>query len=326
MIIYKKILPLILMSSLASTSCQTSEQLYNQGCQCIAQKQFDNALALFQEAIATNPWNYDAAYNCAYILKQQSRMYEAIPYYLNVLEKKPDHAHAHIGLAQAYLATGNVEQGFSELGWRFNSPNVYAQEAKDYLTSGKTFKHKIVLIRAEWGIGDTIWLLRYAQLIKQQGGIVKLAPLHKAIVPLLKEHPYIDELIEPGVPLPPFHFMIPMISLPFVFGTTLATIPHDIPYLWADKQRAMQWKEKIPNNKKFNIGICWAGNNIHDPQKFMPLSYFAQLASINTIGLYSLQKKDALDQITDLDDPNALITFGPDFDAQPFMDTAALMQ
>src|SRR3972149_10432635 len=87
---------------------QTSEELYNQGCYFFTQKQFDRALGHFQQALVENPSNVEAASICAYLLIQQGNMDEAIPLYRKVLKEKHDHVHAHIGLSQAYLATGNV--------------------------------------------------------------------------------------------------------------------------------------------------------------------------------------------------------------------------
>jgi len=288
---------------------------------------------LFTQQILTHshePNSIQALYSCAYHLKEQGRMHEALPYYEKVLAQQPNHAHAHIGSAQAYLALGNFERGWHELCWRFNPPLADIFEFKNYLEQGKSLRNKIILLRAEWGIGDTLQMLRYAQLLKESGAVVKLALLHKSLVPLLTGHPWIDELVPPGTPLPPFHFQVPMMSLPFVFNTSTTTIPTPLPYLFVDQQRIDLWRKQLNNNnsfnkKSFNIGICWHGNTIHDPEKFMPLHYFAQLAQLPNIQLYSLQQHHGLEQLQQLTDPTAVTVFDDSFDAVPFLDTAALM-
>ncbi len=58
----------------------------------------------------------------------------------------------------------------------------------------------------------------------------------------------------------------------------------------------------------------------------MPLSYFAQLAQCPGISVYSLQKMHGLDELHALQDKGLIKIFGDDFDAIPFIDTAAVMK
>lgn len=267
----------------------------------------------------------DDLYHRAYLLKESGRMHEALPLYKEFLREHPDHAHAHIGIAQAYLAAGNFTEGWRELIWRFGFFDKELERYAHYIQTHKRLDGKIVLLQSEWGIGDTVMMLRYAKLLKERDAVVKLALIHPQLLPHLKDYHYIDEIIPPGQPLPPYHLRIPMMSLPYAFGTTLEATPTPIPYLQADKQHVQQWRNCF-DKKIFNIGICWHGNTIHDEKKFMPLRYFAQLATLPNVRLYSLQHVHGLDQLEELDNPACVTTFDDSFDTVPFADTLAVMQ
>jgi len=289
-------------------------------------KQFNDACQLFQKLLAQNPHSPGIQYNTAYVLKHLGQMQEAIPLYKKVLTNKPQYCHAHLGLAQAYLATGNFIQGWKELEWRFTIPPENTARVKEYLNNNQDLSNTSILLNSEWGIGDTIQFVRYALLLKERGATIHIAPIQKALIPLLSLCPYIDFIVPPGDKQPQCDLTIPMINLPTVFATTVDTIPTQIPYLHVDKNYAKNWKQKLANDDNFKIGICWHGNTIHDIKKFMPLSYFAQLAQLPNVTVYSLQQREGLDQLDTLNDNNRIITFDNLDTSSPFMDTAAIMQ
>ncbi|MDR3550757.1 MAG: glycosyltransferase family 9 protein, partial [Candidatus Babeliales bacterium] len=108
--------------------------------------------------------------------------------------------------------------------------------------------------------------------------------------------------------------------------TTLETVPAEIPYVQINQQLVDRWHDRLSSDQNFKIGICWHGNTIHGQEKFMPLSYFAQLAQLPHVSLYSLQQHHGLDQLDAIEDKNLIKTFDSNFDAVPFTDTAAVMK
>lgn len=266
-------------------------------------------------------------YNRTYLLKEKRKMHQALPLYQTVLQNNPKHMYAHIGIAQVYLALGNYINGWQELEWRLGSPPDFTKHARNYIQTHTDLTNKIILIRAEWGMGDTIQMLRYVKLLKERGAIIKFATLHKRLIPLLQLQPYIDEVIPPNQPRPPFHIQIPLMSLPMVFKTTLKTIPQTFPYIQIEPNRIAKWNKHFEKNTHFKIGICWEGNTIHDKKKFMPLAQFIELAAIPNIQLISLQKREGLEQIKQLQHPKALYQFDRNCDSDgAFLDTAAILQ
>jgi hypothetical protein len=49
-------------------------------------------------------------------------------------------------------------------------------------------------------------------------------------------------------------------SLPLIFGTTLETIPADIPYLRADPALAAAWEQRLAGLPRPRVGLVWAGS------------------------------------------------------------------
>jgi len=262
---------------------------------------------------------------------------QEIAYYESIISQHPGNAHAHLQVAQLYLTKGKFIEGWQELEWHLGYKPEFTRNAQKYFQTHQSLQGKIILLTAEWGAGDTIWLTRYAQLLKTRGAHVIIHVMHNSLIPLFKQQPYFDEILPRESTNIPCHFEIPMMSLPMVFNTTVENIPADIPYIQIYQKLVDMWKEKLNSDKNFKIGICWHGNTIHGEEKFMPLSYFAQLASarhsssnddghIPNISIYSLQQHHGLDQLDKLENEGVIKTFDADFDSIPFLDTAAVIK
>jgi hypothetical protein len=115
------------------------------------------------------------------------------------------------------------------------------------------------------------------------------------------------------------------LSLPWVFGTTLATIPANIPYLSADPGLRTQWQRRLGAVEGFKVGIAWQGNQQHplDQRRSVPLRTFAPLAGIPGVQLVSLQKGPGREQLIELADRMEVLDLADEL--VDFADTAALM-
>src|SRR5205085_2009569 len=98
---------------------------------------------------------------------------------------------------------------------------------------GSPLEGQRILLYAEQGLGDTLQFVRYAPLVKQRGGTV-LVECPASLVPLLSSCPGIDRAVAKDSTLPDFDVHAALMSLPGILGTTLATVPAVVPYLFAD--------------------------------------------------------------------------------------------
>jgi ADP-heptose:LPS heptosyltransferase len=131
-------------------------------------------------------------------------------------------------------------------------------------------------------------------------------------------------VIARGETPPPFDCHCPLLSLPLAFGTELATIPANIPYLRPHAERVAQWRPRLPDNGRLRVGICWAGSKDHlnDRNRSMPLDRFATLLSVPNLDFICIQKEVGAADAAVLDQ-HGVLQLGREFD--DFADTAAVV-
>ncbi|HWY86484.1 MAG TPA: glycosyltransferase family 9 protein, partial [Gemmataceae bacterium] len=184
------------------------------------------------------------------------------------------------------------------------------------------------LLHAEQGLGDTIHFLRYAPLVKERGGTV-LLECPPSLQPLLTGIAGVDRFIAAGTPLPPFDVHSPLLSLPGIFGTLLATFPAAIPYLRADSQLIERWRQELEPLRGFRIAIAWQGSTTHggDRWRSVPLAHFETLARVAGVRLLSVQKGAGTDQIAALAGRFDVLDLSEGLDNEAaFTDTAAVLK
>ena len=287
------------------------------------------ALMRYEEALRIKPDYHDAHYNWGQAHLNQGRFDEAIGKFDTALAGKKDYPEAHMGRAVAWLMLGDYEKGWPEYEWRFKTkefgPLPYTQPVWD----GSPLHGRTILLHAEQGLGDTIQLIRYAPLVKQAGGTVIVA-CQKGLHPLFRTCAGIDRLVATDAALPPFDVQASLLSLPLIVGTTVSTIPAEIPYLAADPKLIEHWRGELDRYPGFRIGIAWQGNPQFgvDRHRSYPLPHFAALARVPGVRLFSLQKGYGQDQLRNLGGRFAVIDLAPRLDegGGAFLDTAAVMK
>jgi hypothetical protein len=192
---------------------------------------------------------------------------------------------------------------------------------------GKPLNGKTILIHTEQGFGDTIQFIRYLPMVQAQGGRVIFECLRDLIC-LLKNGTGFDKIIEQkssGKLYEQFDVHVPLLSLPGLFGTTVGSIPSDIPYIDADPGLIDQWRIRLDDDHKCKIGIVWAGNLNHknDHSRSCSLSDFATLAGIPELSIYSLQKGPASVEVNKWPGGEKIIKL--DSEIHDFADTAAII-
>src|SRR5262249_35233223 len=144
---------------------------------------------------------------------------------------------------------------------------------------------------------------RYAALVRAKGGRVVMEcpePLQQAIRTL----PGVDELAPEGASATlAFDCHAPLLSLPRLLHTTLATVPAEVPYLHADVALVERWRQRLASLEGFKVGLAWRGNPHHrwDRWRSLPLALFEPLAEVPGVRLVSLQQGPGVEQIPALE-------------------------
>jgi tetratricopeptide (TPR) repeat protein len=271
-----------------------AESLNNLGMALADQARFDEATAVYEQALRLRPRYAEAHTNLGSAYKEQGRLEEAVACYDYALWLQPDSATAHWNRSLAYLAQGHYERGWAEYEWRWkpkrSPPRHFAQPAWE----GKALEGRTIILYMEQGLGDMIQFIRYAPRVKGRGGRV-VVECPDSLCELFATVAGVDQVIAEGSQLPPFEVHAPLMSLPYLLGTRLETVPAEVPYLSAPAKVVERWRIRLAQSPAFKVGIVWQGNPRHtrDRHRSVPLRQFAPLAAVPGVELVSLQKGDA---------------------------------
>lgn len=277
----------------------------------------------YNQAIAINPNMPEVYINLGIAYNEQQKLEESNKCYLKALQIKPDLADAHANLGCNLMLIGNLQEGLTEFEWRFQTEQVKIPNISNPQWQGENLQGKIILIIPEQGLGDMIQFIRYTDILHNMGAIVKVA-CDKSLVDLFNTIHSINQVIPPQTVVGnnEFDYYIPIMSIPHVLGTTVNTIPTNIPYI-----------KNIPNlelfateNTNLKVGFVWATNikklDMYQ-KKSCPIDFFINLLDIAGVTLYSLQVgEDESDIQPYLNNPNVI-------DLRPkinnFLDTAKII-
>ncbi len=287
----------------------------------------EEAIEGYRQALALAPDDPEIHSNLGVALQGLNRAPEALAAFEQAIALRPDFAEAHANRGMALLLTGRFEEGWREYAWRFSAaqrwdPRRLAQPQ----WRGEAFPGRTLLVHTEQGIGDVIQFVRCLPAVRAKGGRVLLA-CEPVLRPLLADIPGVDELVDAPAGRPAgveFDLHIALLDVPGALGTTLATIPAQVPYLTADPGRCEAWRGRLPVDT-YTVGLCWAGHPRHgnDRNRSMALAMFAPLADIVGVRFYSLQKGPAAQQIST--SPARLLLDDYTNELNDFADTAALL-
>jgi len=313
----------------ADLPCTSADDWFIRALALIALEEPEQANLSCREALKLNPSFLPARMNLGVTANFLGRNNEALEAYRTVVEAQPASAMAHVSYGMALLFAGQYLEGWQHYSWRWKAPPP-SEQPRPYpqpIWRGQEVNGKRVLLYAEQGFGDTINFVRYAPLVAQRGAkvIVQCPP---ALVKLLARTPGVESVISENDPLPPFDFHASMMDLPMVFGTTLQTIPAQVPYLKCDPAKVERWTTRLAADEPqgrpaMRIGLCWSGNPRRNQNRIrsIPLETLGPLGALGPhMRFISLQKgfstrntsvshwlTDYDDQLTDFDETAALM-------------------
>ncbi|MGB6935189.1 MAG: tetratricopeptide repeat protein [Xanthobacteraceae bacterium] len=226
---------LLLQPDLADAYC-------NRGNALNAVQRFDEALVSCDQALALRPDNAKALTNRGIALHALKRFDDEMASYARALAVEPDYADAHFNAGWCRMLHGDF-RGFKDYEWRWKIDRLKSSKrdfARPHWTGADDGANKTVFLHAEQGFGDTIQFCRYVPLVAQRAGRLILEvqePLRDPGDAL----PGVTQVISRGETLPDFDVHCPLLSLPLLMETQLATIPSHVPYLGARPQGVAEW-------------------------------------------------------------------------------------
>lgn len=252
----------------------------------------------------------------------------ALECYERAIAKAPNLARGHLGLSHALMMQGDFRSGLAEYEWRYRLANTQSllPKFKQPQWNGMKLSNSRLFVLCEQGYGDCFQFARYLPLAAE-----RVRDLIVGVSAELK--PVIGRVAGPRAfydrweTLPAFDFQITLSSLPFALGTTLETIPANVPYLHADPEKVAHWRRElaVKAQGRPTVGLVWHGRptNVINASRSVPLGALTPILEMAEILPVSLQVGTGSEQLAQHPGRTRV------FDAAPilkdFGETAALM-
>jgi tetratricopeptide (TPR) repeat protein len=254
------------------------------------QDRLDEARDAFRKAAGLQPEWFLPHHNLGQLAMQKRDPRLAIDHFRDAIHREPTFAQSHLDMGALLLQTGDLEEGWRELEWRFNrggeTPQRPGYDAPVW--DGSPLDGRVVMVWIEQGLGDHIQFCRYVREIRERGGRVWLQT-PRPLLRLYESLEGVERLVTPEEEPAGFDFQVPILSLARLCGTdALERIPARAPYLTAPAAPDAAGVEAEPC---FRIGIVWASapGNPAAGRRDCPVSHFARLAGIPNVSVFSLQ-------------------------------------
>jgi hypothetical protein len=213
-------------------------------------------------------------------------------------------------LALSTLRLDDYQAGFSLMEARIDKPDwtglaiapSRAAERHRLLQRDQPVDGRRVLVIAEQGLGDCLMFARYLPLLAQRGAQVTVV-CSPPLRPIFERMAGIDELLSPPPEQPlakinlsqaEFDFWVPLLSLPFYFGTEFTTVPAKVPYLSVDPLRIAVWRQYYQSAGRPGVpkvGLVFHANpaSASAVDRSIPIEELTPLLRLANIDLINLQ-------------------------------------
>jgi Flp pilus assembly protein TadD len=243
------------------------------------------------------------------ILKAREREIDAEACFLQALRLSPTSAPAAYNLSMLKLLRGDYKEGMKLYESRFDAlredigctPQIQKLLHDNRRWHGEALFGQRVLIWTEQGFGDSLMMLRYLPLLKSRGaGEVSILcePTLERVVYAVSGLDHVIACTQSAW-ADEFDLHCPIMSLPFLFGTTVDSIPARVPYIAVPDELGHVWKQRLSSITKTKVGLAWAGSKTlrGDAARSIPLAAFEPVIRSEGVQLISLQKEKGAEQL-----------------------------
>jgi tetratricopeptide (TPR) repeat protein len=284
--------------------------------------QLEDAIAWYGRALEVAPDDPTSLFNRGSSLIALLRLDEAKRDWEAAMQLRPNDAVTQSNLAILELMQGNYPRGFDlfESRWAVRHKK-FPIPAPQW--EGEPLAGKHLMLYVEQGLGDMLQFCRFVPVLKQKYGcritLAALPTLHG----LLRSLQGADAIVDIHPPYPQVDFQGSLLSVPRLLGTTLQSIPVNVPYLRADAAKATHWKDRFTKlGAGPRIGLFWQGTQV-DPNRAIHLPDLSVLWQANpNLRFISLQKGPGEEEIGKF----ALPILPVGHELLDFSDTAAVLE
>ena len=269
-------------------------------------KRYDEAIIQHEMALMLDDRSASNYANIGISYKNLRRYTQAKEALQKAIMIDPYFVNAHFDLATTYFTLGEYEKGFEAYEWRFKKPEMQGLLKdlekvlqKPLLTLEGDSMHKKVFLYTEQGYGDTLQFVRFVKLLKEKFPALHITlQVRAGLKSLLEGLSYIDRVIDRDEAIGDFDCQCALMSLPYLLGTSIDTLPTKTPYIEVfdgDIDLSLE-------GDRLNIGIVWGASSTGESyeDKVFSLAHFKPWTKDKDIKLYSLQVAGDVKEIQEL--------------------------
>jgi hypothetical protein len=195
---------------------------------------------------------------------------------LNVRDAQLWHDCARAGDLEAAWALSDRIRG------RGRGRNRAVPRHQQQIWDGEPLDGRRVLVRCYHGLGDTLQFIRYAAVVRKLAREV-IVWAQPALLPVLCSVDGIDRLValDDGTPRADYDVDVEVMELPYVFRSTLATIPATVPYI------SVEPASLRPDSRR-RVGLVWRAGE-WDRRRSLPFALLKPLLDLKSISWFRLQ-------------------------------------
>jgi tetratricopeptide (TPR) repeat protein len=293
---------------------------------------FERAIDSYKRALEINPRLADAWTNLGHVYYRLHRLEEAGDAYRRSMEIRPDYVETDFNLGLLLLLRGEFSAGWPRYEARWRMPDAAGKRPKFSQPewNGDPLGQRMLLVYSEQGLGDNLQFARYLPLLRQRYPEARIyywcaPPLYRLFESCAAS--WGIEVLPPAAPggLPPIDVQIALMSLPGRMGTTLESIPADIPYIVAPPELSEKWSARLKSLPGRKVGVVWAGEGNYrgDMCRSLRLRQLEPLLGVGGLSWVSLQKGNSARQIAAEGLSGSILNVMDE--VEDFADTAAII-
>ncbi|MDR6502184.1 tetratricopeptide (TPR) repeat protein [Burkholderia ambifaria] len=305
------------------------------------QQRYTEAEACYRHVLELDPGSVEVLNNLGRLLHDAGRLTEAERYLREALAAAPERAPTAFNLSLVLLAMGRYEEGWALYEARYGESAHWGDDAHCHVRPalrfpewrGQPLAGKSMVVWAEQGLGDCVQFARYVPVLKAKGASRLTLVCPRTLCRLLQTLEGVDECVpdDDASHLTEHDYACMLMSLPLHTGTTLATLPADVPYLRVSYAQAARWRRRISADG-FRVGLVWAGDprpdmpgaSAIDRRRSLDATALLPLLTVRGATFVSLQKGEAArSQMAGI--PAGLRPLDPMEEVDDFADTAAII-
>ncbi|MFL9945287.1 tetratricopeptide repeat-containing glycosyltransferase family protein [Paraburkholderia agricolaris] len=292
---------------------------------------FDKMLSVARQGIGSHLKCGALHHYAAHALSMCGDNREAIAHSRAAVQLLPDDPIMQYQLGCLELSIGEFENGWARRNTYYSTPLARRTRVHPNfrLWLGEPVAGRSFLLVGEQGRGDEIQFMRFAEWLKQRGGIVDVL-VSKPIVEIARSMTGVRKVLT-QVPAGPYDYWCHMMRIPEHLKVNLSTLPGPVPYIFALPEKVGHWRDRInviSSGERCNqrrVGIVWSGGpyHVHDRFRSVGLAGMEPLFSVPGVSWFSVQKGESEQESESLSDNFNIHTLGPEI--ENFTDTLAIL-